>query len=583
MKILFSYLQQQWKYVTLALLLGIVNNVFSLLDPYIYRLIIDNYATQHEKYTPTQFFSGVLWLLGGVVLVAMISRIAKNFQDYFVNVVVQKVGTHIYTDGIRHAIKLPFQDFEDRRSGETLGILQKVRTDTERLVNSFVNIIFAAMVAIVFVTIYSIQVYWLVAPIYLATIPLIMFVSLSLTKRIKKVQQKIVGETTNLAGSTTESLRNIELVKALGLSDQEIARLNAVTNRILGLELEKVKYVRTMSFVQGTFVNLIRTGMALLFFYLIYQGKMSVGQYFSLFMYSFYIFGALQEIGSFIHIYREAQVSFQNFGNLLALPLEPKPTEPKPIGVLSKLQFDDVNFQHQAANRRAVSHISFSINKGQTIAFVGPSGSGKTTLIKLLLGLYRPQQGNITYNGIGYNQIDMDLLREQIGVVSQDTQLFSGTLRDNLLFVQPNATDAQMIQVLQQAACNSILNRTDKGLDTIIGEGGIKVSGGEKQRISIARALLRNPTLLVFDEATAALDSLTEKEISETIRQVSSDHQHLTIMIAHRLSTIMHADIIYVMEKSYVIEHGTHDQLIAQGGLYAAMWRQQVGEGELIG
>lgn len=581
MQILFQYLRQQWQYVALALVLGIINNVFSLLDPYLYRLIIDNYATQHEKYTAPEFFKGVLWLLGGVILVAMISRIAKNFQDYFVNVVVQKVGTHIYTDGIRHALKLPFQDFEDRRSGETLGILQKVRTDTERLVNSFVNIIFSALIAIVFVTIYSIQVYWLVAPIYLATLPLIMLVSLSLTKRIKTMQQKIVSETTHLAGSTTESLRNIELVKALGLSDQEIARLNAVTRRILGLELEKVKYIRTMSFVQGTCINLIRTGMALLFFYLIYQGKMTVGQYFSLFIYSFYIFGSLQEIGTFIHIYRESSVSFQNFGNLLALPLEPKPAQPEHIDMVAQVQFERVAFQHQASSRRAVSHISFTINKGETIAFVGPSGSGKTTLIKLLLGLYRPQEGTIRYNGVAYNALDLDELREQMGVVSQDTQLFSGTLRDNLLFVKPNATDAQMMHVLQQAACHSILNRADRGLDTVIGEGGIKVSGGEKQRISIARALLRNPTLLVFDEATAALDSLTEREISETIRQVAADNQHLTIMIAHRLSTIMHADVVYVMEKGNIIEQGTHDQLIEQGGLYAAMWRQQVGEGEM--
>jgi ATP-binding cassette subfamily B protein len=222
--------------------------------------------------------------------------------------------------------------------------------------------------------------------------------------------------------------------------------------------------------------------------------------------------------------------------------------------------------------------VSFNVRNGETIAFVGPSGSGKTTLIKLLVGLYNPLDGHILYNDIDSHHIEKDKLREQIGLVSQDTQLFSGTLRENLLFVKSDATDEEMMEMLRKAASHSLLQRADKGLDTVIGEGGIKVSGGEKQRISIARALLRKPNLLVFDEATSALDSLTEEEITSTIRQISLDKQHITILIAHRLSTIMHADRIYVLEKGRIIEQGSHDALLQQRGLYAAMWRQQVGE-----
>jgi ATP-binding cassette subfamily B protein len=199
--------------------------------------------------------------------------------------------------------------------------------------------------------------------------------------------------------------------------------------------------------------------------------------------------------------------------------------------------------------------------------------------VKLLVGLYRPQTGHIYYNGTPEDEIDIDGLRERIGFVTQDAQLFSGSIRENLLFVRPDATDAECMDVLRKAAVDSLLARAERGLDTVIGEGGVKVSGGEKQRLSIARALLRRPQLLVFDEATSSLDSLTEEEISGTIRGVAESRDAITILIAHRLSTVLHADRIYVLERGRIVESGRHEDLIEKKGLYYAMWRQQVGEG----
>src|SRR5271157_404152 len=243
------------------------------------------------------------------------------------------------------------------------------------------------------------------------------------------------------------------------------------------------------------------------------------------------------------------------------------------------LQFDKVSFQHQSSTALALDEIGFSAARGDTIAFVGPSGAGKSTLVKLLVGLYAPKAGEILYNGIPSQRVDLDLLREKIGFVTQDTQLFSGSIRENLLFVNPAATDQECMEVLQQAAAHSLLSRADRGLDTLIGEGGVKVSGGEKQRLSIARALLRRPQLLVFDEATSSLDSLTEEEISQTIRDVAASRDAITCLIAHRLSTVLHADRIYVLERGRIVEFGRHAELLANRGLYYAMWRQQVGEG----
>ena len=578
MTLLVAYLKEYRGLVALALALAAINQIFSLLDPLIFRHVIDEYATRYQDYTTREFFRGVSVLLAAAVGVAFVSRVAKNFQDYFINVITQRLGARLYADGIRHALALPYQIFEDQRSGETLGILQKARADVEKLISQSINLLFTTVVGIVFVMIYALYVHWVIAPIFLATVPLLGLLSSVLSRRIKKVQTEIVRETTALAGSTTESLRNIELVKSLGLGPQEVSRLNSTTDRILQLELKKVRYLRSLSFVQGTAVNALRTSILFLMLYLIFTQRITVGQFFSLFIYSFFIFGPLQELGNVVNTYRETEASMGRFQQILQTPIEPTPANPVAVPDLRRLAFESVRFTHQSGSAPALDGVSFEVSRGETVAFVGPSGAGKTTLVKLLVGLYRPAEGRILYNGQAHDTVDLGQLRERIGFVTQETQLFSGTIAENLRFVRPDATDEECLAALHAAACHSLLARADRGLATVIGEGGVKVSGGERQRLSIARALLRRPHLLVFDEATSALDSITEEEISQTIRDVNREEDAITILIAHRLSTVMHADRIYVLERGRIVEAGKHDALLTQKGLYYAMWRQQVGE-----
>lgn len=579
MNLLLQYLKQHKWVVVVALFLAAINIGFSLMDPYFTGRILDRFINRrHEFGNENDYLWGVLSLVGLAVGAAMVSRIAKNFQDYFTSIIVQKVGAKMYADGLKHSLELPYQVFEDQRSGETLGILQKVRLDSEKFITSFISILFVSLIGLIFVIVYSLSVSYKVSLVYAASIPIISFLSWFLSRKIKTIQRSIVAETTALAGSTTESLRNIELVKSLGLANQEIDRLNKTTYKILGLELRKVKYVRSMSFVQGTTVNLVRSTMVVVLLMLIFHDTISPGQYFSFLFYSFFLFGPLQELGNVILAWREAEISLGNFKKILNTPADPKPANPVKLEKVETLSFSNVSFKHLSGKNNALNNISFTTNNGETIAFVGPSGSGKTTLVKLLVGLYQPIEGEVFYNQTSSKDIDLDQLREKIGFVTQDTQLFSGTIRENLQFVRPNATDEECLRVLQQAACQNLMARADKGLDTVIGEGGVKVSGGEKQRLSIARALLRNPDILVFDEATSSLDSLTEEEITATIRDVSVLSSHVTILIAHRLSTIRHADRIYVLEKGHIIEQGKHADLLAEKGLYFAMWRQQVGE-----
>jgi len=589
MKLLATYLKPYKWLIALTLLLATVNTVFSLIDPIIFGRIIklsQEINTHQEDGNPMTwdlFFSTTLTLLLMSMGTAMVSRIAKNFQDYFANVVIQKFGARIFTDGLQHAMKLPYQEFEDQRSGETLSVLTKVRTDTEKFINYFLNAMFAILVGITFVFVYaSIYIHWSVPIAYIAGITLLSVGTNLLSKKVKQIQKNIVSSTTSLAGTTTESLRNIELVKSLGLTQQEVKRLNADTYKILGLELTKVKRIRSISFLQGTLVNTLRQVILFLLMYLIFKDSMQPHEMVTMQFFSFFIFGPLQEIGNIILSYREAEASIGNYHKLMKKEPEKVPEVPIHLGDTESLQFKQVGFKHITAKQKAIDNISFSVKRGETVAFVGPSGSGKTTLMKLLVGLYRPQEGKILYNGLDENEINFEDLRKQIGFVTQDTQLFSGTIKENLLFVNPSATEEEIQRALDKASCHSLLQRADNGINSVIGEGGLKLSGGEKQRISIARALLRNPRLLLFDEATSALDSITEEEITETIRSISARKEQITLLIAHRLSTIMHADRIYVLEKGEIVETGSHDELIALKGLYYAMWRQQIGERKRI-
>jgi ATP-binding cassette, subfamily B, bacterial len=593
MKILLQYLKPHRFLVGLVLFLAALNMGFSLVDPILFGKLI-NLANSHQginkpashNFDWNRFFNSFSWKAPGVwfvltlsISVAMISRIAKNFQDYFMNVVIQKFGARVFTDGLQHAMKLPYQEFEDQRSGETLSVLTKVRADVEKFMINFINILFGVVVGILFVFIYAaIFINWRVPLAYFAGILLLTFITNKLSKKIKAIQKRIVAETTSLAGSTTESLRNIELVKSLGLTQQEVARLNKNTYKILGLELTKVKRIRSISFIQGTFVNTLRQVILFILMWLIFKGTMDAGQLVTMQIFSFFVFGPLQEIGNILLSYREAEASLNNFDNLMKKEPEKDPVNPKPLGDIRTLSFQHVVFRHQTASQNAINNITFDGNVGETIAFVGPSGSGKSTLMKLLVGLYRPKEGVILYNGLDETKLRYDDLRNQIGFVTQDTNLFSGTIKENLMFVNPSATEDDLMDALNKAACQNLLSRAEKGLETMIGEGGLKLSGGEKQRLSIARALLRKPKLLLFDEATSALDSITEEEITYTIRDISSQGNQITILIAHRLSTIMHADRIYVLEKGSVIETGTHESLLEEKGLYYAMWRQQIGE-----
>ncbi|KKP90806.1 MAG: ABC-type multidrug transport system, ATPase and permease component [Parcubacteria group bacterium GW2011_GWA2_36_10] len=578
MQFIFKYLKDYKKLLAGVLVLAAINQIFSLLDPQVFRLLVDNYATKVDVLSKADFFRGITLLLLAFIGVALISRLAKNFQDYYVNVITHRLGTKLYAQSVQHALSLPYRVFEDQSSGEVLRKLQKAREDIQRLITSLINVLFVYLLGITFVAIYAFWISWLIGAVLFLIVPVLAFTIFLISRRIGTVQKKVISSQASLAGYTTETLRNVELVKSLGLEQQEIERLNKVNDQILDLELERVRLVRTLSFIQGTLLNALRALIMLVMLILMWQQVLSMGQFFTLLFYSFFLFNPLAELSNIAEQYQQAKASDAALQEILKMSPEAKPENPVEIAKINSIDFDKVSFSYQAESDKGLQEVSLSIKAGETVAFVGPSGSGKTTLLKLLVKLYLPQQGKILLNKqVNLQAVDQHLFRRRIGLVSQETQLFSGTIKENLLFVRPEATDEQCLEALKSASVLGISERGEFGLDTKIGEGGMKLSGGERQRLAIARALLRRPDILIFDEATSSLDSLTERDITETIKRIEKEQPDMIrIIVAHRLSTVAHVERIYVLEQGQIIETGQHQDLIKSGGLYAALWRQQL-------
>jgi len=578
MQLLLKYLRPQQKTIFLALLFAGISQVLSMVDPIIFGRIIDQYGKRSPTVQQDELIKGVASWLVIAIGVALLARLAKAAQDYYTGYSVQRLGLQVFDDGLKQTLRLSFQEFEKQHSGETLSILQKVKTDLQRFMQSLVGVLFTTVVGICFLLWYSVTKNWLLIPVFLVGVLFLGGLTGMVSRKIKTIQRSINKETNVQAGLITESLRNIELVKSLGLTFPEIRRLKERTKGIFDLEMSKVRQVRTLSFIQGSTMNILKQSILFILLWLIFGNFLSTGELIATQFISTSIFAPLQELGNIILLYRETASSLQSFDELMQKPIERKPKNAVTLGPLQTLCFDEVTFTHKTAFTNSIDDLSFSVSNGETIAFVGPSGSGKSTLVKLLVGLYKPTAGKILFNNISSVKIHYNAFRKELGFVTQDTQLFGGTIRDNLLFVQPNATDEEITEALRKAAFTEVLQRSRKGIYTQLGEGGMKLSGGERQRLSIARALIRNPRLLIFDEATSSLDSITEESITETIRGLSNSNERITILIAHRLSTIMHADCIYVLEQGKIAETGTHKQLLNNKGLYYAMWRQQAGE-----
>jgi ATP-binding cassette subfamily B protein len=577
MRLLLPDLRHHAGAIATTFAIATVQQLLQLAEPQILRLIIDRYVLRAASIPQEQFLRGVLLLVGSSVTVGFLWRLARTTQEYSIGVIARRIGAALYARSVAHSLLLPFREHEERRSGEMLQKVGKARADAETGLSGAVRF-YLAGVAIAVVTIYGLTIHWMLAAVIVGLITSLVTFVLVVSRPIRIQQREITLATAELSGSTTEMLRNLEIVKSLGIEEQEISRLHDANAVILGLEERKLKLVRFLSFAEGSAVTVARAALLGTMVWLSYRQLVTPGQLVTLFFYSLSIFNPLLVIGPVAARIQETRATFDALDTVLREPAEAKTADDGRLGPIRAIRLREVTLHYPSAERPALDRIDVELHAGETVAFVGPSGAGKSSLVKLLVGLYPPTTGALELNGIDSRQLNVDVIRRRIALVTQDAFLFAGTLRENLLLVDPDADDAQCLAALERAAATPILARGGKGLDTRIGESGLRLSGGERQRIAIARALMRNPEVIIFDEATSNLDSLTERTITATIRDLS-DSSRITLLIAHRLATVSHAHRIFVLEGGVITERGTHAELLARAGTYAAMWGEQSGSG----
>lgn len=600
MNLIKTYLHRYRKLLIISLILATINQVFSLVSPQIFRVLIDQYANVVSDHTAQSYIYWILKrsLLG--VLAAWVSRIAKTFQDYYVNLMSQTIWSRIYAQWVEHAFELPYKVFENRQSWSLLDKLLKARQDIQKLLTSVIDTVFLTSIGMILVTIYAFWVDWRIGTIYTVTLPVLAYTTYTISRRVKTSQQHIVQTSSELSWATIENIKNVMLIKSLGLEQQEVTHLTSVNEQLIALEVDKLKIIKTLTFTQWTLINLLRTILQAVMLWLVFTGDITLWEFFSLLFYSFLMYNPLYQLPTVAKHFQEARASSETLQQIFDLDVETHNTSWVHVSSLKSIEFSHVSFayphhaeppihidtKNTSSRTSSTSHnsslvtlddVSWSITSWETIAFVWPSGSGKSTMIKLLSGLYEIDQWTIIVNWTDAETIARTSIKEHLWVVTQDTQLFTGTIKDNLLFVAPHASDQECREALSQASLATFVKNDTQWLDARIWEWWLKLSWWQKQRLAIARALIRHPDLLVFDEATSALDSLTETAITDTIKTISRQNDSLmTILIAHRLSTVMHADTIYVLEQWSIVEKWSHDELLTQKWLYYAMWRQQV-------
>ncbi len=564
-----SFLSNKKRRLVFISFLAMVFQVFSLSEAFLYKVLIDNYLTRIASISSATFFRGVIIIMILWVSIAFIARLAKLSQRYFAKLLANQIGIEVFEQGYKHAINLSLDYHEVRKTGEVLRKLSKAKDDAESTIIAIFDNLIIQSVSFIIVTILFFVIRWQIALMMLCFIPIFLIISRYFSQNIGTIQDQNNIKLEKAHGSVQQALDAIMVVHSFNRQSKEVQNLQY--NHQLSTEAvrDKNRVWQRFGFVQGTFINLARLTVIATSAYFVYMGQMTIGQIILLSTWSFYIFGPMLDVSELIGTVKEGLSSLGRVNDLLAVPVminsPATPFHPTP-SMLPAVSMEHVSFSYPLQSHKIIDDISFAVAPGKKVAIVGPSGAGKSTITKMILRFYDVTGGKILVGNEDIRNWDLESLRDAIGLVLQDSILFNDSIFNNIRYGKLDATKAEVISAAQRAYCHDFIVSLPEGYDTIVGDRGIKLSGGEKQRVSIARTLLKNPHILILDEATSSLDSESEVIVQQALNELSRNRT--TITIAHRLSTIMNSDEILFLQNGKITERGTHDKLLALGGKY---------------
>ncbi len=563
-----------------AVICSVLNKIFDLAPPVLIGAAVDVVVKQQESFLANLGVKDVfqqLWVLTflSIIVWGLESLFQYTYERLWRNL-AQNIQHDLRIDAYAHLQDLELAYFEERNTGMLLSILNDDINQLERFLDVGANEILQVITTVIIIG----AAFFILTPgtawMAMLPIPFILWGSITFQKLLAPRYADVREKVSLLNSRLSNNLNGITTIKSFTTEAYEIGRLREDSQayqrsnqKAIALSAAFVPLIRII-ILAGFIAILLYGGMEAV------NGKLSVGTYSVLVFMTQRLLWPLTRLGQTLDLYQRSMASTNRVMNLLDTPLTihsgnlAVPTET----VQGKIILDNVTFAYQDGHP-IIKNLSLEIPAGHTIGIVGSTGSGKSTLVKLLLRLYEINEGQITLDGIDTKEIFLGDLRKAMGLVSQDVFLFHGTVKDNIAYGNPNAKEQGIINAAQIAEAHEFIQKLPQGYDTIVGERGQKLSGGQRQRIAIARAILKDPPILILDEATSAVDNETEAAIARSLEKITVERT--TIAIAHRLSTIRHSDCIYVMEFGKIVEQGTHEKLLEKQGIYARLWEVQTG------
>ncbi len=570
-KRVFSYLKPYWKQFVLVLVCIALSSVFGLLPSILTGKIIDEgLIGQNLRLLITYIVASL-----GVTLLSNLIGVGESYINTWI---AQHITFDMRNQMFRHLQKMSQRFFTSNNQGDIITRMTSDIGGVESVITNTFKSILSNTITLVFALAAMFQKNWILALLGIAVIPLFVFPTRMAGKTrwtITREAQEANDEVNGILNETL-SVSGQLLVKLFGKEQQEYDRYESVNEKMIKLNIKERMAGRWFFVVLNTVTNIGPMLLYLVGGILImqYQSDLTVGD---ITVMVALLGKTYMPVNSLLNIqvdWMRSMAMFTRVFEYFDMPVEiENPENPvTPEKNTGEVEFSHVGFSYDG-ERQILKDVNFRLDPGKSIAIVGPSGSGKSTIINLIPRLYDVNSGSVTFNGVDVRELDLEYLRKNVGIVSQETYLFNGTIRQNLQYANPEATEEDMINALKKANIYDFIQAQEKGLDTEVGNRGLKLSGGEKQRVSIARVLLKDPALLIFDEATSALDSISEAKIQEAIEPIIKERT--SILIAHRLSTILAADEILVVRDGEVVERGQHKELVKAGGVYTELYTTQ--------